>query len=103
MADIDALTDEQLRHIADSKDTGTCRARIKSALSSASTMDPSIEIWGKVDRRSDGKLAIFSLKYNAVKAQLTSGNSVGLNVGDKVLISHAANAITAPTEEKANG
>jgi hypothetical protein len=31
----EALTDEQLRHIADSKDTGTCRARISAALAAA--------------------------------------------------------------------
>lgn len=29
---IDALTDEQLRHIAESKDAGACRARLRAAL-----------------------------------------------------------------------
>lgn len=32
---VNALSDEQLRHIADSKDTGTCRSRILSALTTS--------------------------------------------------------------------
>lgn len=35
MKSVDELTDEQLRHIADSKDTGTCRARIRDALTAS--------------------------------------------------------------------
>ncbi|SCB30741.1 hypothetical protein [Rhizobium lusitanum] len=40
---VDNISDEQLRHIADSKDTAACRSRIRSALSNSQS-DPAPEI-----------------------------------------------------------
>lgn len=45
---------------------------------------PTYEIWGEVRRASDGDLAVFSPRYNAVKARFTAGNSQGWKVGDKL-------------------
>jgi len=55
-------------------------ARLREALNNR----PNIEPWGVVQIGNDGRPAIFSQKYNTVKARFTSGNHVGWKSGDIV-------------------
>lgn len=58
------------------------RAAVVAALAAQEAEETTYQPWGRIERGTDGELAIYSPKFNTVKARITKGSSVGLRVGE---------------------